>query len=121
MREQITNDVLTCTICQTQKKQSKKYGLLPEKDAEAIPWDRLCGDLIGPKSEDNAAVTAIQKVFGVISEEKFQKNAHTQSHTWFDCDDSGHVLYGSENDVAVLVNGLVRDIVKALGLLSKCS
>jgi hypothetical protein len=26
MREQITNDVLTCTICQTQKKQSKKYG-----------------------------------------------------------------------------------------------
>jgi hypothetical protein len=42
------------------------------------------------------------------------KNAHTQSHTWLDCDDSGHVLYGSENDVAVLVNGLVRDIVKAL-------
>ncbi len=26
-----------------------------------------------PKSEDNAAVTAIQKVFGVISEEEFQK------------------------------------------------
>jgi hypothetical protein len=25
-------------------------------------------------------------------------------------------LYGSKNDVAVLVNGLVRDIVKALGL-----
>jgi hypothetical protein len=30
------------------KKQSKKYGLLPEKDAEAMPWDRLCIDLIGP-------------------------------------------------------------------------
>jgi hypothetical protein len=41
MREQIINDVLTCTICQTQKKQSKKYGLLLEKDAEAMPWDRL--------------------------------------------------------------------------------
>jgi hypothetical protein len=47
MREQITNDVSTCTICQTQKKQSKKYGLLPEKDAEAMPWDRLCINLIG--------------------------------------------------------------------------
>jgi hypothetical protein len=48
MREQITNDVLTCTICQTQKKQSKKYGHLHEKDAEAMPWDRLCINLIGP-------------------------------------------------------------------------
>jgi hypothetical protein len=48
MREQIMNDVLTCAICQTQKKQSKKYGLLAEKDAEVMPWDRLCLDLIGP-------------------------------------------------------------------------
>jgi hypothetical protein len=32
-----------------------------------------------PKSEDNAAVTAIQKVFGVISEEEFQKML-TPSH-----------------------------------------
>jgi hypothetical protein len=48
MRDQIMNDVLTCAICQTQKKQSKKYGLLPEKEAEAMPWDRLCVDLIGP-------------------------------------------------------------------------
>jgi hypothetical protein len=42
------NDIFTCTICQTQKKQSKKYGLLPEKEAEAMPWDRLCVNLIGP-------------------------------------------------------------------------
>jgi hypothetical protein len=48
MRDQITNDVLTCAICQTQKKQSKKYGLLPEKEAEAMPWDRLCINLISP-------------------------------------------------------------------------
>jgi hypothetical protein len=48
MRDQITNDISTCAICQTQKKQSKKYGLLPEKEAEAMPWDRLCVDLIGP-------------------------------------------------------------------------
>jgi hypothetical protein len=48
MRDQIMNDVLTYAICQTQKKQSKKYGFLPEKEAEAMPWDRLCVDLIGP-------------------------------------------------------------------------
>jgi hypothetical protein len=48
MRDQITNDVSTCAICQTQKKQSKKYGLLPEKEAKAMPSDRLCVDLIGP-------------------------------------------------------------------------
>jgi hypothetical protein len=47
MRDQVTNDVLTCAICQTQKKQSKKYGLLPEKEAEAMPWYRLCVNLIG--------------------------------------------------------------------------
>jgi hypothetical protein len=34
MRDQIMNDISTCAICQTQKKQSKKYGLLPEKEAE---------------------------------------------------------------------------------------
>jgi hypothetical protein len=48
MRDQITNDISICAICQTQKKQSKKYGLLPEKEAEVMPWDRLCVDLIGP-------------------------------------------------------------------------
>jgi hypothetical protein len=48
MRDQLTNDVLTCTICQTQKKQSKKYGLQPEKEVEAMPSDRLCVNLIGP-------------------------------------------------------------------------
>jgi hypothetical protein len=33
------NDILTCTIYQTQKKQSKKYGILPEKEAGTMPWD----------------------------------------------------------------------------------
>ena len=48
MREQITSSVNSCAICQRNKKQRKKYGLLPEKEAEAIPWDKLCVDLIGP-------------------------------------------------------------------------
>lgn len=48
MRNDITNDVATCSICQKQKKQRKKYGHLPEKKAEFQPWERLCVDLIGP-------------------------------------------------------------------------
>jgi hypothetical protein len=48
MRDDITKDVRTCAICQTQKKQTKKYGHLPEKEAEFEPWERLCVDLIGP-------------------------------------------------------------------------
>jgi hypothetical protein len=39
---------ITCHTCQLTKKGSKKYGRLPEKIAEADPWDVLCIDLIGP-------------------------------------------------------------------------
>jgi transposase InsO family protein len=48
MRNDITNDVSQCGTCQRQKKQRKKYGLLPVKEAEFKPWERLCVDLIGP-------------------------------------------------------------------------
>jgi len=48
MRDHITSTVSTCGTCQKQKKQHKKYGLLPAKEAEYLPWERLCVDLIGP-------------------------------------------------------------------------
>ena len=48
MRDHITHTVQTCAICQRNKRRHKKYGYLPEKEAEAIPWDRLCVDLVGP-------------------------------------------------------------------------
>ena len=37
-----------CPICQTTKVSYKKYGKLPVKEAETIPWYQLCVDLIGP-------------------------------------------------------------------------
>ncbi len=37
-----------CDSCQRTKKGSKKYGHLPEKEAEVHPWEHLCVDLIGP-------------------------------------------------------------------------
>lgn len=48
MRKHITNYVVTCHICQRNKRKQKKYGTLPPKLAEATPWDILCLDLIGP-------------------------------------------------------------------------
>jgi hypothetical protein len=48
MRQLITTIVSTCVPCQKNKRKSKKYGLLPEKVAEATPWDKMCIDLIVP-------------------------------------------------------------------------
>jgi Integrase zinc binding domain len=48
MRDQITNFVTQCSICQLNKRQHKKFGELQPKIAETIPWDKLCMDLIGP-------------------------------------------------------------------------
>ena len=41
MRDHITIVVSTCDSCQRNKRRNKKYGHLPEKEAESIPWDRL--------------------------------------------------------------------------------
>ena len=57
MRQDITKHVVTCPICQRNKRQQKKYGKLPPKVAEAKPWERLCVDLIGPykiRCKDNS-------------------------------------------------------------------
>ena len=41
-----------CDRCQRTKKKTIKYGHLPEKAAQAEPWDVLCVDLIGPYKID---------------------------------------------------------------------
>ena len=48
MRDEITNYVKVCPTCQKNKRKVKKYGRLPPKEAEVIPWDKMCIDLIGP-------------------------------------------------------------------------
>ena len=42
MRDHITCNVSTCSVCPKQKKQHKKYGLLPEKEAEYKLWEIVC-------------------------------------------------------------------------------
>ena len=48
MHEDIEYYVKHCKVCQKNKKQRKKYGHLPPKEAEAQPWEKLCVDMIGP-------------------------------------------------------------------------
>jgi transposase InsO family protein len=49
MREHVKEECSTCHVCQLTKRTKKKYGqLLPAKEAEATPWERLCVDMIGP-------------------------------------------------------------------------
>ncbi len=48
MRAQIRKYCSTCPTCQRNKKDPRKFGHLPPKEAEATPWDRMCVDLIGP-------------------------------------------------------------------------
>jgi len=48
LREVVLKMCGTCLTCQKTKKSTKQCGHLPEKQAEATPWEKLCVDLIGP-------------------------------------------------------------------------
>ena len=48
MRDTVHHVCSRCKCCQTNKRKLKKYGKLPEKEAETIPWQSVCVDLIGP-------------------------------------------------------------------------
>ena len=48
LRESVEQVVKPCHICQISKKGPKNYGHLPPKNAEAVPWEILCVDCIGP-------------------------------------------------------------------------
>ena len=48
MRNTIQQVCKACSICKKTKVRHTKYGLLPPKNPEVIPWHTLCIDLIGP-------------------------------------------------------------------------
>ena len=71
LRETIENYCRKCKICQMTKKQRKKYGLLPTKETETIPWKRVNVDCVGPYTVRTAqgvhemlAMTMIDPVTG---------------------------------------------------------
>ena len=48
LRDNTRTHIKVCAVFQKKKKQNLKYGELPAKEMEAILWDRLLVDLIGP-------------------------------------------------------------------------
>jgi transposase InsO family protein len=48
MRNTVKQVCRACNVCKAAKHGAKKYGLLPPKNPEVIPWHTLCIDLIGP-------------------------------------------------------------------------
>ena len=48
LRDHIREHVKTCPTCQKNKRKKINYGHLPPKEAEIMPWDKMCIDLIGP-------------------------------------------------------------------------
>ncbi len=95
MRPQIRSFVDKCEACQRGKKKRLKYGLLPPKEAEAVPWAHLCVDTIGPykirrkgkKDLEFQAVTFIDPATGwfEIKQTKTKKADEVSNHveqTW---------------------------------------
>ncbi len=63
-----------CPTCQLTKKKQKKYGVLPPKDtAEAIPWNTLCIDLIGPYK---IGQPEIKNKYGKVTQESTETTLH---------------------------------------------
>ena len=47
LRQTVHEICTKCQTCQFLKRNKKQYSKLPPKEAETIPWDTLCVDLIG--------------------------------------------------------------------------
>ena len=60
MRADIKKFTRKCHRCQLGKKRKRKYGHLPPKEAETIPWRTVCVDLIGPYTITGADNTALE-------------------------------------------------------------
>ena len=59
MRTQIRKYTSKCVRCQKGKKTTRKYGSVPAKIAETVPWKSVCVDLIGPytlKGQDGTII-----------------------------------------------------------------
>ena len=48
LRSDLRRHVKRCPTCQVSKKRKRKYGKLPVKLVETVPWRGVCVDLIGP-------------------------------------------------------------------------
>jgi hypothetical protein len=92
LREKVERCCRTCHICQMTKKQKKKYGHLPPKDAEeAIPWKRVNVDVVGPYkvttpkgTRSLIAMTMIDPATGWFEIAPLEENDSYSTHKAFD-------------------------------------
>jgi len=63
LRETVLKVCGTCPTCQKAKKPNKHYGVLPEMEAEANPWEKLCVDLTEPYNNKNKSNNQIQRLW----------------------------------------------------------
>ena len=59
LRTMVREHVKYCKTCQLGKRNPRKYGKLPYKEVETIPWRTLCLDLHGPytlKAKDGSSI-----------------------------------------------------------------
>ena len=85
LRSHVQTFSKTCHACQLFKKQRKKYGHLPPKEAEELPWSCVNVDLIGPyvvrtptATHTLCALTMIDPVTGCFDVTDIaDKNANT--------------------------------------------
>ena len=59
MRHHIRAHVKQCDRCQLAKRKRHKYGHLPPRKVDDVPWKTVCCDLIGPytiKGKDGSAL-----------------------------------------------------------------
>jgi transposase InsO family protein len=76
MHEQIRAYCKTCPVCQKWKRQRKKYGHLPAKEAEADPWTQVHVDMMGPLTvRDSTGKSRAFLVFTAID----------PATGWFEC------------------------------------
>jgi hypothetical protein len=66
LREKVEEHCRTCDLCQLTKKQKKKYGKLPVKEAEVTPWKRVNVDVIGPYTVRTPSGTHILQAMTMI-------------------------------------------------------
>ena len=91
IRKDVENFVKTCDICQRCKKNKKKYGHLPPKQAETIPWKRVNVDLIGPytikcgkKKRELRCMTMIDPVTGWFEIARITSTSSDEAQRIFD-------------------------------------
>ncbi len=66
LRKTVKRYCRTCKLCQKNKKPVKKYGHLPPREPDTIPWSRVDVDLVGPYTVKTPTKTHVLRALTMI-------------------------------------------------------